>query len=77
MNAGTNGLLDGAREFGGDGVRTLRTRPELLAIEAHAEKALEPVFAVTRASSARRIAFSALSAFHLAAGVRLLRGQSA
>jgi uncharacterized membrane protein YqjE len=40
MNAGANGLLEGARELAGDGVRMLRTRLELLAIEVQAEKAL-------------------------------------
>jgi uncharacterized membrane protein YqjE len=40
MNAGANGLLDGARELAGDGVRMLRTRLELLAIEVQTEKAL-------------------------------------
>lgn len=40
MPATANGLLEGAREIAGDGVRMLRTRLELLAIEVQVEKAL-------------------------------------
>jgi uncharacterized membrane protein YqjE len=40
MTGAANGLLDGARNLAGDGVRMLRTRLELLAIEVQAEKAL-------------------------------------
>jgi uncharacterized membrane protein YqjE len=40
MTGATSGLLGGARDLAGDGVRMLRTRLELLSIEVQAEKAL-------------------------------------
>jgi uncharacterized membrane protein YqjE len=40
MTGAAGGLLDGARDLAGDGVRMLRTRLELLSIEVQAEKAL-------------------------------------
>jgi uncharacterized membrane protein YqjE len=40
MNGNAGTLLGGARDLAGDGVRMLRTRLELLAIEVQAEKAL-------------------------------------
>ena len=40
MTGMANGVLDGARDLAGDGVRMLRTRLELLAIEVQAEKAI-------------------------------------